>query len=107
MLQMHFLPGEAKAPRFRTCLFHKPAKVQAAHGEPLPSHVARSILSGEGFPDKKQTFEAETSLASPKDCEKPLFSSSCQVTFVLLNVGTVPVLSGWTLLSQLSQEALP
>ncbi|KAM7328078.1 hypothetical protein ACRRTK_012170 [Alexandromys fortis] len=24
--QMHFLPGEEKAPRYRTCLFHKPAK---------------------------------------------------------------------------------
>lgn len=107
MPQMRFLPGEAKAPRFRTCLFHKPAKVQAAHREPLPSHVARSILCGEGFPDKKQTFEAETSLASPKGCEKALFSFSCQVTFVLLNAGTVPVLSGWTWLSQLSQETLP
>lgn len=104
---MHFLPGEEKAPRCRTCLFHKPAKVQAARMEPLPSHVARSILSGEGFPEKRQTFEAETSLASPKGCEKPLFSFSCQVTFVLLNVGTVPVLSWWTLLSQLSQGVLP
>lgn len=56
---------------------------------------------------KSKHFKVETSLASAKGCEKPLFFYSCQVNFVLLNIGTVPVLSRWALLSQLSQEALP